>query len=105
MTGIYIGKPWNDEMPTRISDYRECPNCHKTRLMQITAYEDVEYWTCPACKAHSEHRPDHGRFGHGVHLAKVDKQDRTRKVADFKRNTDRKYLTSHHRRELGLEDE
>jgi hypothetical protein len=37
--------------------------------MQITAYADVEYWTCPTCKAHSEYKPENS-LGHKVeHVA------------------------------------
>ncbi len=100
----YIGTPWNTEMPTRTQDYRFCPNCNQTTKMDITAYSDMEYWTCPHCKAHSEHAPDHGRYGHSVHHTRTVKQDRTKRAHDFKRDEDRRYLTPKRRRELGIDD-
>lgn len=74
--------------------------------MEITAYRDVEYWTCPrgACRAHTTYTPENedGR-GRETHLEEIKRPDRTKVVSDWKRNTERKNLTAKRRKELGID--
>ena len=104
MPDRYIGDNWNTgDMPTRVTDYRYCPNCNNTYQVQITAYSDIEYWTCPHCGAHMELKPDNGKYGgpRSVKLDKTVKRDPTKTASDFKRNDDREYLTKKKKRDLG----
>lgn len=106
MPDVYIGEAWNREMPIREEDYRECPECpagDRWVKVCITAYDDVEYWTCPRGH-HTEHVPEHGRYGTRVRYSKSHTEDPVRAVYDFKRNEERRYLTAKRRREMGLED-
>lgn len=92
MSSIYIGKPWNTDMPTLAHGWRDCPHCKReVYLERIMVYEDGDQWTCPACRAGVTTKSDNGRFGSSTHVTKVTVPDVTKELSDFKRTNPRRY--------------
>jgi len=107
MPDVYIGKPWNTDMPTLGHGWRVCPCCkEEVYVERILAYEDGEQWTCPrgACGARVTQASVNGRYGSQVRPERIEKPDRTKELSDFKRNADKRYRSRQWREQNVVDD-